>query len=59
MAAKTEVVAIKVTPEDKELIQKLAAEKDWTVSKWLYNKLIKAIQEERENVYNSSKPENN
>ena len=47
MAAKTEVVAIKVTPEEKELIQKLAAEKDWTVSKWLYNKLIKAIQEVR------------
>ena len=47
MAAKTESVAIKVTPEEKELIQKLAASKDWTVSKWLYNKLIKTIQEEK------------
>ena len=47
MATKTVSVAIKVTPEEKELIQELAADKDWTVSKWLYNKLIKTLQEEK------------
>ena len=41
MAVKTESIAIKVSPEEKELIKKLAAEKDWTVSKYLYNLVFK------------------
>lgn len=41
MAIKTETVTIKVSPEEKEMIKALAAEKDWTVSKYLYNKLFK------------------
>ena len=36
MATKTESVAIKVTPEEKELIKKLAENADMTVSKYLY-----------------------
>ena len=47
MAVKTETLTIKVSPEDKEMVKRLAAEKDWTVSKWLYNTLIKNIQEEQ------------
>lgn len=39
MGAKTETIAIKVSPEEKERIKQLAQEKDWTVSKYLY-KLI-------------------
>ena len=45
--AKTETIGIKVSPEEKERIQKLAAEKDWTVSKYLYNNLIKLLMEEQ------------
>lgn len=45
MAVKTETLTVKVSPEEKELVKRLAAEKDWTVSKWLYNTLIKNIQE--------------
>lgn len=41
MATKTETVTIKVTPEEKELIKQQAAALDVTVSKFLYNKLIK------------------
>lgn len=41
MAIKTETLTIKVSPEEKELIKRLAAEKDWTVSKYLYNKIFK------------------
>ena len=41
MATKTETLTIKVSPEEKEQIKLLAAEKDWTVSKYLYNKLFK------------------
>jgi uncharacterized protein (DUF1778 family) len=40
---KTETVAIKVTPEEKELIKQLAATEDVTVSKLLYRILIKEI----------------
>ena len=36
MATKTESVAIKVTPEEKEKIKKLAEAADMTVSKYLY-----------------------
>lgn len=40
MAAKTEVIGIKVTPEEKEFIKKEAERQDVTVSKLLY-RLIK------------------
>ena len=46
MAVKTETLTIKVSESEKELVKRLAAEKDWTVSKWLYNALIKELQEE-------------
>jgi uncharacterized protein (DUF1778 family) len=46
MAVKTETLTIKVSQEEKELVKQLAAEKDWTVSKWLYNTLIKDLREE-------------
>lgn len=39
MAIKTETLTVKVSPEEKEQIKQLAAEKDWTVSKLLH-KLI-------------------
>ena len=45
MAVKTETLTIKVSPEEKEMVKRLAAEKDWTVSKWLYNTLIKNLEE--------------
>lgn len=38
--AKTETLTIKVSPEEKEKIKALAAEKDWTVSKYLYKILF-------------------
>ena len=41
MALKTECVAIKVTPEEKEKIKAEADKLDITVSKHLYNKLFK------------------
>lgn len=44
--AKTECVSIKLSPEEKEIIKKLAADKDWTVSKYLYNRLITVITED-------------
>lgn len=40
MAAKTEVIGIKVTPEEKEFIKREAERQDVTVSKLLY-RLIK------------------
>ena len=46
MAVKTETLTIKVSPEEKELVKRLAAEKDWSVSKWLYNTLIKELEDE-------------
>lgn len=42
MATKTESVAIKVTPEEKEQIKKLAESADMTVSKYLY-KVIEGV----------------
>ena len=45
---RTETLTIKVTPEEKELIKKLAAEQDYTVSKYLQRLIFKkAIQEEQ------------
>ena len=40
MATKTETLTLKVTPEEKEKIKKLADEKDMTVSKYLYRVLF-------------------
>lgn len=45
MAVKTETLTIKVSPEEKERIKQLAQEKDWTVSKYLYNMLFKDQEE--------------
>jgi hypothetical protein len=44
--AKTECVSIKLSPEEKEKVLRLAADKDWTVSKYLYNLLIKELMKE-------------
>lgn len=46
MAIKTETIAIKVSAEEKELVRRLAAQEDQTVSKWLYNALIKHLEKE-------------
>lgn len=46
MAVKTETIAIKVSPEEKELIKRSAEEKDMTVSKYLY-RIIFGKQEEK------------
>lgn len=43
MAMKIETLTIKVSPEEKQLVKKLAAEKDQSVSKYLYNLLIKEL----------------
>lgn len=45
MSIKTETLTIKVNPEEKEIVKQLAADKDQTVSKFLYNMLIKNIKE--------------
>lgn len=55
---KTETVTIRVTPKDKEIIKRLAAIKDQTVSKWLYNELIKDLKEKCD-YENSTELENN
>lgn len=46
MGLKTETITIRVTEEQKELIKKMAAEKDWSISKLLYNMLIKNLSQE-------------
>lgn len=52
MAIKTETLTIKVSPEEKEIIKKMAERDDVSVSKLLYRRLIKfVIQEEENNVY--------
>ena len=40
MAIKTETIAIKVSPEEKEKIKQLAADQDITVSKLLYRMIF-------------------
>jgi uncharacterized protein (DUF1778 family) len=40
MATKTECIGVKVTPEEKEYIKRLAAEEDITVSKYIYRVLF-------------------
>lgn len=42
---KTETLTIKVSPEVKEEIKKLAREQGLTVSSYLYNKIIKKEEE--------------
>ena len=49
MATKTESVAIKVSPEEKEQIKALAAEEDVTVSKYLYKLILNEIIKKAEN----------
>lgn len=41
MAIKTETLTIKVSPEEKERIRKLAETADQTISKYLYNLVFK------------------
>lgn len=41
MATKTETIAIKVSPEEKKMIQELATKEDVTVSKLLYRMIFK------------------
>ena len=48
MAVKTETLTIKVDEATKEKVKQLAADKDWTVSKWLYNELIKKLENQEE-----------
>lgn len=45
MAKKTESVAIKVTPEEKELIKKLAEKSNTTVSRLLAKMVFDTIKE--------------
>lgn len=45
--AKTECMSLKVSPEEKSMIQRLAADKDWTVSKFLYNTLMDALLQQQ------------
>lgn len=44
--AKTETLTIKVSPEEKEKIKMLAAEKEWTVSKYLYKILFESEEKD-------------
>ena len=53
MAAKTEVIGIKVTPEEKEFIKREAEREDVSVSKLLY-RLIKKEFFNKEDVNNVS-----
>lgn len=52
MGIKSETLTIRVTPEEKELIKKLAEKDDVAVSKYLYRLLIKGV-----NTNVSTKPE--
>ena len=45
MATKTETLTIKVSPEEKTVVQAMAQEQDITVSKLLYRLLIKELNE--------------
>lgn len=47
MPTKVDTLTIRVSAEEKELVKALAAEKDQTVSKYLYNLLIKNIKQEK------------
>ena len=43
MATKTETVAIKVTPQEKQQIKESATARDMTVSKFLYNIIFSSL----------------
>lgn len=45
MATKTETIAIKVTPEEKETIKNEAAAADMTVSKFLHRLVFTLLEE--------------
>ena len=49
MAVKTETIAIKVTPEEKEQIQALAAKEEKTVSKYLHKIIFGEVNKEEGN----------
>lgn len=51
MATKTEVISIKISPEEKELIKAEAVRQDVSVSKLLY-RVIKKEYFDKENVSN-------
>ena len=53
MAAKTEVIGIKVTPEEKEFIKREAERQDVSVSKLLY-RVLKKEYFDKENVNNEN-----
>lgn len=43
MAIKTEIISIRVSPEEKEKIKRMAEKQDITVSKLLYKVIIKEL----------------
>lgn len=43
---KSETLTLKVTPEEKELVKKLAEEQDFTVSKYLHRLIFKTLIQE-------------
>ena len=45
---KTATLTVRVDENIKEKVKQLAAEKDQTVSKWLYNMLVKQLEEIKE-----------
>lgn len=46
MQTKTETVTIKVTPEEKAKIKRMAEVKDMTVSKMLHKMIVESIKKE-------------
>ena len=48
MATKTETLTIKVSPDMKNKVKQLATDKEWTVSKWLYNQLKNILDQEKQ-----------
>lgn len=58
MATKTETLTIKVSPDEKKMVQALAMEQDITVSKLLYRLLIKNFEGDQ-SYDNATKPEDN
>lgn len=47
--AKETTITFRLTQEQKDQIKKLADEKDWTVSKYVYQVMTKHLQEEKNN----------
>ena len=50
MPQKTETLTIKVSPEEKEKIKMLAAQKEWTVSKLLHKLLFESEENKNDNL---------